>query len=82
MSRRNDKAAVWRAARRLGMAAAVASALTGQPATAAPAKSARPPNPGKIGVYCRLTDVAGKPEALRQTMEEIKRAGIEFILPW
>ena len=38
--------------------------------------------PGKLGVYCRLDDVVGNPTALRETMETIKAAGIDFILPY
>lgn len=37
--------------------------------------------PGKVGVYCRLSDSVGSPYKLRQTMREIKAAGIDFIFP-
>lgn len=50
----------------------------------APAAAADPPpvRPGRIGVYCRLTDVVGDEGALRETMAAIKGAGIDFILPY
>ena len=44
--------------------------------------AAATPLPGKAGVYCRLTDVIESPAALNRTMNEIKAAGIDFILPY
>jgi uncharacterized lipoprotein YddW (UPF0748 family) len=38
--------------------------------------------PGKMGVYCKLSDVVGSEEKLDRTMKEIKAAGIDFILPY
>lgn len=45
----------------------------------ASASAAEPP--GKVGVYCRLYDVVSSAHKLRETMREMKSAGIDFIIP-
>ena len=59
-------------------ALALVAQVMAAPAPATPVAKA----PGKFGVYCRLDDVVGNPEALRRNMADIKAAGIDFILPY
>jgi uncharacterized lipoprotein YddW (UPF0748 family) len=44
-------------------------------------RAAAAPSPGRIGVYARLADDAASPDKLRQTMKQLKAAGIDFIIP-
>lgn len=38
-------------------------------------------SPGLVGTYCRVMEEAASPHRLRETMRQMKAAGIDFILP-
>lgn len=71
----------WRVVK-AGFWVLLAAVRVAQAATAPSAATEARQSPGKLGVYCRLDDVVGNPEALRKTMTDIKGAGIDFILPY
>jgi uncharacterized lipoprotein YddW (UPF0748 family) len=48
----------------------------------AAAAAAATKTPGKIGVYCNLREESTSPKQLRKTMQDMKAAGIDFILPY
>ncbi|MGW8256274.1 MAG: glycoside hydrolase family 10 protein [Thermoguttaceae bacterium] len=50
-------------------------------ATIAFANDVRAKTPGKIGVYCKFKGMADSPAKIRQTLEAIKAAGIDFVIP-
>ncbi len=37
--------------------------------------------PGRIGVYLRLQSLAGDPDAMRRELREVRRCGVDFIVP-